>query len=195
MPDTNRIQIQAFLGNSDPVFFTSRFKGTSVRHEGKKGDNRHKGMEMKNLPLSPKHFFENSYSNHSCLQTAPFLQQWKSNTSFLSFDPPKHFVISCEQAPDWALRQKFAHMPFKVHTWFRLCLLSSFCSCIATKMFLYPLSPVVSMVCSEVDSLLVFGSYISSSIDASFYLFWSFQCKTNKNTTSLKLLLSHCPPM
>lgn len=68
MPDTNRIQIQAFLGSSDPVFFTFRFKGTSVRHEGKKeGDNRHKGMEMKNLPLSPEHFFENSYSNHSCL--------------------------------------------------------------------------------------------------------------------------------
>lgn len=78
-----------------------------------------------------------------------FFSNGKAIQAFLSFDPPKHFVISCEQAPHWAHRQKFAHMPFEVHTWFRLCLLSSLPSHIPTTTFVCPPSPVVSTVCSE----------------------------------------------
>lgn len=43
---------------------------------------------------------------------------------------------------------------------------------------------ILYLFSSNLDSLVLFHSYISCSIvDLSFYLFWSFWCKTNRNTT------------
>lgn len=36
---------------------------------------------------------------------------------------------------------------------------------------------------SNLDALVLFHGYISCSIAVSFHLFWSFQCKTNRNIT------------
>lgn len=42
---------------------------------------------------------------------------------------------------------------------------------------------ILYLFSSNLDSLVLFHSYISCSVDMSFYLFWSFRCKTNRNTT------------
>lgn len=80
------------------------------------------------------------------------------------------------------LKVSAGYVSHMVHTCEVHSLGSRFCCSFLLKNIPTPML-ILYLFSSNLDSLVLFHSYISCSVDMSFYLFWSFRCKTNRNTT------------
>lgn len=86
----------------------------------------------------------------------------------------------CRQGP--LSKVSAVYVSHMVHTCEVHSLGSRFCCSFLLKNIPTPML-ILYLFSSNLDSLVLFHSYISCSVDRSLYLFWSFRCKTNRNTT------------